>query len=94
MKLMVKGHIPAWCYVDTETGEVEQIEVCAWEDALSLRETNTHDVLAIDNKDDALVTHQVACDALHIAASTRHGAPFEVVRDRYDTLVARTRRSK
>jgi hypothetical protein len=85
MKLMVEGHVPAWCYVDTETGEVELIEVWAWESEFSFR--SNEDVISEAADEDDRVPRSMARLARRIAREGYGPAPFTVALDHDETRV-------
>jgi hypothetical protein len=57
VKVLVEAHVPAWHYLDTETGEIEMIEVWAFDDELKLMDSAY--VLAEDAADDRFLTVEI-----------------------------------
>ena len=86
MKLMVEGRVTAWCYVDTETGEVERTEVWAWEEEFTFGD-EPH-VIAVDAEEDVLITKSVANAAREVAYAAHDLAEFKAVSDPNHTLLA------
>jgi hypothetical protein len=76
----------AWCYVDTETGEVDRIEVWAWEDEFSLEKEPW--VLAVDSDEDTLITPAVAANARDIVCAASESVRFKVAFDPNHTRLA------
>lgn len=85
MKVMVEGHVPAWCYVDTDTGEVELIEIWAWDEEFSFE--FSEDVIAENAEEDGLVTRRLAIAARGFAHENCCSSPLVVARCVDQTLL-------
>jgi hypothetical protein len=85
MKVLVEGHVPAWCYVDTETGVVELIEVWAWEEELTVPR-NAH-VMAEDAGDEERLERELITHARTVALERADMCPFSVMRDQAYTML-------
>jgi hypothetical protein len=86
---MVEGRVTAWCYVDTETGEVERTEVWAWEDEFTFGDKpHKPYVIAVNAEEDMLITKSVADKAREVAYAAYDPAGFRVVFDMNKSLLA------
>jgi hypothetical protein len=91
MRLMVLGHVPAWCYVDTESGEVELVEVWAWDEEMTFEER--HWVVAEDSSEDGKITNDLMDRALDLALNESEGAVWKASFDRRETRIEQKRLS-
>ena len=92
MKVMLEGRVTAWCYVDTGSGEVELVEVWAWDEELQFEDEPC--VIAEDGGQGHDVTDAVRSAAARIAFEQGYEMPMRVAFSSEATRLERTARGR